>query len=98
MDIRTDIKMRADIPDAEKQRMETLIRNIEFLCRTPRGSLPLSRGFGIDSDAIDSGFAAAKRKITVSAVEGIRKYFGVTVSEIDVTADKDGIMLIRITI
>lgn len=98
MDINTQISISNDMGEREKNKIKKLISDIEFLCRTPRGSIPLMRDFGIDYDAVDSNFAIARRKIMISATEGIRKYFGITVSDIDVTADEDGKMKICIKI
>lgn len=98
MDIKTEIKIQSNISESEKHRISNLISDIELLCRTPRGSLPLMRGFGIDYDAVDCGFAEARRRIMISATEGIRKYFGITVSDINVTADENGVMILHIEI
>lgn len=98
MDIKTEINVLNNVSDFAKARMNKLISDIEFLCRTPKGSLPMMRDFGIDYDAVDSNFAVARRKIMISVTEGVRKYFGITVSDIDVTADENGKMKICIKI
>lgn len=77
---------------------ELLRRNIIFFCRTPRGSLPQMRDFGIDYSCLDEPFHIFRMKATVDIVTGVRKYYGVSVSTIDIRQNDDGNIQIAINI
>lgn len=75
-----------------------LCDNIIFFCTTPKGSLPQMRDYGIDYDALDKPFAQMRMILTVSIISGIRKYYGMQIRDIDITADKGGEAMIKIKI
>ena len=81
--------------DTEKEQIK---RNIEFYCRTPRGSLPQMRGYGLDFSAIDKPLLHARRQLTVDIITGLRDEFNITVQDVKVSADADGKYIINITI
>ncbi|MGN0162453.1 MAG: hypothetical protein ACI4EA_02575 [Candidatus Ornithomonoglobus sp.] len=86
--IKTDITIKnISVTDNEA---EALKRNIEFYCSTPRGSLPQMRNYGLDFSVIGESYSAAKRKLTVDIISGVRDTFGVQISRIDVDADENG--------
>ena len=75
-----------------------LMENIKFFIRTPKGSLPLMRGYGFDYSIIDEPFQIFRTKATVDIVTGIRNYYGVTLNTIDIKADENGNITIEISI
>lgn len=75
-----------------------LQKNIIFFCKTPLGSLPQRRDFGIDYSILEEPFPIMRMKATVAIVSGLRKFYGVSVSKIDITADENGKVKIKITI
>lgn len=79
---------------------ETLKRNIQFFCQTPRGSLPQMRSYGISYDFLGEDIRAARRKLTVDIISGLREFFGLRVKEINIEpdAETDGGFIIRIVI
>lgn len=69
---------------------ELLRKNIIFFCRTPKGSLPQMREYGLDFSIIDEPFPIFQTKATVDIVTGVRKYYNINIGTIDITADEDG--------
>jgi len=88
-----------NIPVADET-AENLKRNIQFFCKTPRGSLPQMRGYGIDYSFLGENASVAKRKLTVGIISGIRAQFGIQVSNIYVSEDteSDGAYIATIVI
>lgn len=78
--------------------VETLKKNIMFFCNTPKGSLPQMRGYGLDSSIIDEPFPIFRMKATVDIVSGIRKYYGIQISNINISALDNGERKIEISI
>lgn len=83
------------VTDAEA---ETLKRNIRFFCSVPRGTLPQMRDYGIDFGVIGDNPNSVKRRLTVDIIGGIRKYFNVRISRIEVTTDGNGGYTVNIII
>lgn len=79
---------------------ETLKRNIQFFCQTPRGSLPQMRSYGISYDFLSDDIRAARRKLTVDIISGLREFFSLRVKEINIEPDEetDGGFIARIVI
>ncbi len=77
-----------NIPAADEA-AESLKRNIQFFCQTPRGSLPQMRDYGIDYSFLGENASVAKRKLTVGIISGIREQFGIQISNIYVTEDEE---------
>lgn len=77
---------------------EVLKQNIMFYLKTPRGSLPQMRGYGLDYSIIDEPFPIFRMKATVDIVKGIRDYCGISVNTINITADENGSVTINISI
>lgn len=88
--IETQIEISENLTGKEKAAALITVKNIKFFCRTPKGSLAQMRDYGIDFTVFDEPVNVIKRKLTVDIVSGIRKFFDITVSEISVTADKEG--------
>lgn len=82
----------------EENAADVLKRNIIFFCCTPKGSLPQMRDYGIDFAVLDEPFQSLRMKITVDIITGVKKYFGIRISDINVTADENGKINIKITI
>lgn len=78
--------------------IETLKDDIIFFLSTPAGSLPLSRGFGLDFSVFSEGFSDFRREATVGIVRGLREQFGLSAKTIDITADEGGKIKIKISI
>ncbi len=93
--LNTDITINSIDDTAEA---ETLRRNIEFYCRTPRGSLPQMRLYGIDFSVLDGSFETVRRKLTVDIISGIRDTFNVQIRDIKITANENGCFTAAITI
>lgn len=83
------------ITDAEA---ELLKENIIFFCGTPRGSLPQMRDFGLDFAIMDEPYASMRVKATVDIITGIRKFYGIQITNIDISADGNGAVKIKISI
>ena len=73
-------------------------KNIMFFCNTPKGSLPQMRDYGLDYSSIDEPFKIFRMKATVDIVTGIRKYYGVSLEAIDITANGKGGIQIKISV
>ena len=77
---------------------ELLKQNIMFWVKTPRGSLPQMRGYGLDYSIIDKPFGEFRMRATVDIVGGLRDYYGIAVDTIDISADGSGGVKIKISI
>lgn len=77
---------------------EVLKKNIMFYCKTPRGSLPQMRGYGLDYSIIDEPFPIFRMRATVDIVTGLRDNCGVSVDTINITAGENGSVTINISI
>lgn len=77
---------------------ETIKKNIMFFCNTPKGSLPQMRGYGLDFSIIEEPYHIFRMKATVDIISGIRKYYGVQIDTINITADENGKIKIEISI
>lgn len=98
MDINTNITTGYEVGEEERKKIDVAISNIKHFCKTPKGSIPLMRDYGIDYNAVDEPFFKAKQKICISVVGGVRKYFGINISNIDVTANEEGKLNLKIII
>ena len=92
------MNINVSVSDTEKEKAETLKRNIEFFCRTPKGSLPQMRDFGLDYSILDRPFGEMRMYATVDIITGIRKYYEIQITDINVTAETDGSVNINIKI
>lgn len=77
---------------------ETVRKNIMFFCKTPKGSLPQMRGYGLDYSIIEEPYQTFRMKATVDIVSGIRKYYGIQIKNINITADEKGRVKVEIGI
>lgn len=77
---------------------ETVKKNIMFFCNTPKGSLPQMRGYGLDFSIIEEPFQTFRTKATVEIISGVRKYCGINIDTINITADENGKATIKISI
>lgn len=75
---------------------ETLKDNIVFFCTTPKGSLPQNREYGLDFSVLDKPFAELKMKLTVDIITGIRKYYGIQITDIGISAKANGGVEVKI--
>lgn len=82
----------------DTKKIKQLIKNIQFFCNTPKGSLPLMRDYGFDFTILDEPMATVKMKATVDIISGIRKYFNIQIIDIEVIPDTDGSLKIKIQI
>lgn len=86
---------KKEMTDAE---IETLKKNIMFFCSTPKGSLPQNRDFGLDPTITDEPFSHLRMRATVDIVTGVRKFYNVQLTEINITADENGGIKVKISI
>lgn len=90
-----DVEITGTVTD---EAAEQLKKNIMFFCNTPKGSLPQMRGYGLDPTIMDEPFATLRMRATVDIVSGLRQYYGIQVSSINVTADENGGVKVKIEI
>lgn len=65
-----------------------ILRNVRTILRTPVGSCPLYRDFGIDASIPDRPMDVAKNLLTVAVIEAVKKYEPrVAVASVDFTTD-----------
>lgn len=81
-----------------KAAAELLKKNIMFFCNTPKGSLPQRRGFGLDWTMFDDPFPTFRARATVDILRGIQNEYGVRLSTIDISADNEGGVKVKISI
>lgn len=86
--INIDLITSDDLTTSEA--VDALKKNIMFFCNTPKGSLPQMRDFGFDYSIIDEPFMIFRMKATVDIISGIRKFYNVNITDIDITADAEG--------
>lgn len=96
--IETSVELSKELVGIEKAQALITAENIKFFCRTPKGSLPQMRDYGIDFTVFDEPPQVIKARLTVDIVSGIRKYFDINVKEIEITADMNGRVKVRIKI
>lgn len=96
--IETEIELSENLIGKDKAVALCMVKNIQFFCQTPKGSLPQMRDYGVDFSVVGEPISVIKTRLTVDIVSGIRKYFDITVSEISVTADGDGNIRVYIKI
>lgn len=73
-------------------------KNFKFFCSTPKGSLPQNREYGLDYSIFDEPFPVLRMKATVDIISGIRKEYGVQIKTIDITANENGGIKIKVSI
>lgn len=93
-----DVELNREYKDISDEELNALRRNIVFFCNTPRGSLPQNRDYGLDATIIDEPIQILKMRASVDIVTGVRKFFGVQITEINVTADENGHAKVKIKI
>lgn len=78
-----------DTPEAER---EEIMRNVRTILRTPVGTCPLYRDFGIDiSIMVDYPIGTAQNIAAVEIIEKVEKYEPrAKVTEVSFHADTDG--------
>ena len=96
--IETSVELSEDLVGTEKVQALITAKNIRFFCRTPKGSLPQMRDYGIDFTVLDEPPQVIETRLTIDIVSGIRKYFDINVKEIEITADMDGRIRVHIKI
>ena len=77
---------------------ELMKRNIMFFCNTPKGSLPQMRDFGLDFSIFDEPFPIFRMKATVDILSGLRAQYGIQPKTIDITADENGSVKLKINV
>lgn len=53
---------------------DEIIRNLNVIYTTPKGSLPFDRNFGVDISILDEPIDIAKAKLTVEIISQTQKY------------------------
>lgn len=78
-----------DTPEAER---EEIARNVRTILRTPVGTCPLYRDFGLDvSFMADYPIGTAQNLVAVEIIEKVEKYEPrAVVTEVNFEADADG--------
>jgi len=70
--------------------LPAIIQQVQIVCATQVGTLPLDRAFGVQADYLDMPLPVAKAKATASVISGIGKYVpGVQVLSVSWVADTD---------
>ena len=54
--------------------LPAIIQQVQIVCATQVGSLPLDRAFGVEADYLDMPLPVAKAKATASIIKGVEKY------------------------
>ena len=93
-----DVELQTENNTMTDAAAELLKRNIIFFCNTPRGSLPQMRDFGFDFSVFDEPFPIFRMKATVDILSGIRAQYGIQPKTIDITADGNGGVKLKISI
>lgn len=77
-----------------------VLRNVRTILRTPVGSCPLYRNFGVDASVLDRPIDAAKNLLAVSVTEAVERYEPrATVRSVDFVADAEsGAMTVKAVI
>lgn len=58
----------------EQSRTEAILQNIALILGTAKGTVPLYRGFGMDTTALDLPLPAARARLMVDIKEAIAVY------------------------
>ena len=70
--------------------LPAIIQQVQIVCATQVGTLPLDRAFGVQVDYLDMPLPVAKAKATASVISGIETYVpGVSVLSVSWTRDDD---------
>lgn len=94
----SDIDIEIANGDTDTEAAEILKKNIIFFCNTPLGSLPQRREFGIDYSILDAPFQTLRMRATVDIISAVRKFYGVQICNINITADQHGGVKLKIII
>lgn len=92
LEIPTDEKAIVILPADE---IEEIAQNVRTILLTPKFSVPLDRGFGIDGGLIDLPMSVAKVRLTANIVEAVNKFEPrVKVKKINFSGDSvDGVVV-----
>lgn len=93
-----NVELNANKKNMTDAEIEVLKKNIMFFCNTPKGSLPQNRGFGLDPTITDEPFPRLRMRATVDIVTGVRKFYNVQLTEINITANEEGNVKVKISI
>lgn len=93
-----DLELTANKKELTTAEIKKLIEDIKFFCNTPKGTLPQNREFGLDQTILDESFPILRMKATVDIVTGVRKFFNINLTEINITANADGGIKVKICI
>lgn len=93
-----NVELNSNKKDMTDTKIEMLQKNIMFFCNTPEGSLPQNRDFGLDPTITDEPFPRLRMRATVDIVTGVRKFYNVQLTEINITADENGNIKVKISI
>lgn len=59
---------------APKTVIDEVIQNVRCIIATPKGSVPLDRGFGLDYDGVDTPMLESQMLFRVALIEAIEQY------------------------
>ena len=72
--------------------IDAIVQQVQIVCATQVGSLPMDRAFGAQADYLDMPLPVAKAKASAAVVQGIESYVpGVDVLSVSWMADADGV-------
>ena len=71
--------------------IDAIVQQVQIVCATQVGSLPMDRAFGSQADYLDMPLPVAKAKASAAVVQGVETYVpGVDVLSVSWVADADG--------
>ena len=86
----TDYEVTFPHGDGDAPEAAEILRNVRTILRTPKGSCPLYRDFGVDMSGLDRPMDVAKNLLTVAIMEAVEKYEPrVKVSSVDFAANPE---------
>ena len=96
----TDVQISFLYGEGDTPERREIYRNVRTILRTPAGTCPLYRDFGIDTSvAIDRPMDVAKNFLAVEIMEAVERYEPrVRVSAVDFDANQDGSLKAKVVI
>ena len=93
-----NVELSVEKREMTEDEKRALIEDLRFFCNTPKGNLPLNREFGFDHTIADEPFERLRMRATVDIVTGARKFFGINLTQVKVTANENGETNIKVTV
>ena len=78
---------------------DEIMQNVKTICKTPKGSVPLDRDFGVDADFLDTPTPSAMAQIQREIIGAIRKYEPrAKVEQVKFENDNNGKLCVKVKI